>query len=122
MVLKEMRRIIKEDGRINLWIGTFDRPREKLSRMSSWAQDAHDGWILLKKGSFGYLGKAFRVRFSRSIARLSSHIRRRLGLISDPYHLYHFRDKDVNDLARKSRLTIVERRKLADGSLFLTVR
>jgi len=122
MVLREMRRITKEEGKINLWIGTFDRPRQKLSRMSSWAQDAHDGWTLLRRGSFGYLGKACRIRFSRSIARLSSHIRSRLGLISDPYHLHLFRDKDVNRLLRRSRLSVVERRKLADGSLFLTVR
>ena len=122
IVLKEMRRITKDEGKINLWIGTFDRPRQKLSRMSSWAEDAHDGWTLLRKGSFGYLGKACRIRFSKSIAGLSSHIRIRLGLTSDPYHLHSFRDRDVNGLLRRSRLSVVERRKLADGSLFLTVR
>ena len=122
MALKEMRRVIKREGKVSLWIGTFDRPREKTSTMSCLSHDAHEAWDVVKRRDFRFLAKAALVRLSRKIGKIVSWIKDRAGVVSDPHHLYHFHDGDIDKLLVRTNLSVIDRKKLPDGSLFLSVR
>lgn len=122
MALKEMRRVTKREGKINLWIGTFDRPIEKTSTTSCLSQDAREAWDVVKRRNFRFLTKAVLVRISRKARRTISWTKDRLGIVSDPYHLYRFHDKDISRLLVKTSMSVKDWRKLQDGSLFLSVQ
>lgn len=122
MTLKEMRRVTKREGKINLWIGTFDRPIEKTSTTSCLSQDAREAWDVVKRRNFRFLTKAVLVRISRKARRTTSWTMDRLGIVSDPYHLYRFHDKDISRLLAKTGMSVKDWRKLQDGSLFLSVQ
>ena len=121
MVLNEMRRVIKKDGKINLWIGVFDLPKGERSWTHLFGQNAQEGWSLLRDGEFRYLGKAAWIKLLGTLRKLPIRIRRLFRLNIDPWHLYYFRERDVCSLLGQSGLSITER-KLLDRSLFLTVR
>ena len=134
VVLQEMRRVTKEKGQISLWIGcwaqdgTFDQRKtkslgserqEKRSVLGSLLQDARDAWNLFIKGDFAFLLSATRARVRKVARPIRALIPRKLSAKSDPYHLHHFREKDIDSMLRTVRLSVLKRRKMPDGSLFL---
>jgi len=122
MALKEMRRVIKQEGKVSLWIGTFDRPKEKISTVSCLSQEAHEAWDVVKRKDFWFLARAVWVRLSRKTSRTVARTKDLLGIVSDPYHLHRFHDRDIDKLLVRTNLSIIDRKKLQDGSLFLSVR
>jgi SAM-dependent methyltransferase len=136
VVLKEMRRVTKESGKISLWIGcwaqdgTFDQPKTRTQSLPNvqeqsavsrgLAQDAKDAWIILMRGDFPFLLKAIQIRLARVTRSLRLLIPHRLSARSDPYHLHHFREKDIDAMLRSAGLFVLKEKKLPDGSLFLT--
>jgi hypothetical protein len=138
-----MRRVTKYDGNVCLWVGLHDfirhaQRRQKIGFLPSiHADDAKKAWKLLRTGTrshaptirqphlrFVRLCKVVVARVLGRLKRARSDIVFRVGLDarSDPYHLHHFREKSLNRLLGTSRLSVVEKTVLGDGSIFLKVR
>lgn len=132
--LQEMRRVTREKGQVSLWIGcwaqdgSFDQwQTKKLASqelrvrpiVGSLLQDAGEAWALFIKGEFAFLLGATGARVRKAVRPIRMLIPHKLSAKSDPYHLHHFREKDIDRLLKAVGLSVLKRRRLPDGSLFL---